>query len=105
MSMLKQLLEDIARSPDDWSLRGVLADWCEDNQQPQRAECLRWMIRQKKRPHKASGGQASWFNADKVQPDLGEPESDLPDALFRRLEGGWQAANHRTYGDFLQAEE
>src|SRR5262249_53548164 len=35
MSMLQQFLEELAKAPEDWKLRGVMADWCEDNQEAQ----------------------------------------------------------------------
>jgi len=105
MSMLNQFLKDLGQAPDDWKLRSIVADWCEDNQETQRAECLRWMIKHKKRPYPSSAGKATWFNADKISPGLGDPESDIPEGLFKHLDGGNQAANHRTYGNFPESEE
>lgn len=105
MTMLQQFLDELARSPEDWKLRGVMADWCEDNQEAHRAECLRWMIRQRKRPYLKLNTRATWFNADRISPGLGDPESDIPEVLFKQLEGGQSAANHLTFGNFHEAEE
>jgi hypothetical protein len=105
MSVRDQLLDDLCRAPDDWKLRGVLADWFEDNNHAPEAECLYWMIKNKKRPYHGSSPQASWFNADKVGPGLGDPESDVPGAVYDLLEGGKVTANHRTFDDLKAAEE
>jgi uncharacterized protein (TIGR02996 family) len=109
MSVLEQLVGDLEAAPEDWKLRGVLADWFEDNGRPERAECLRWMVRQHKRPY---GGYrlgklavACWFNADTISAGLGDPESDIPGTLFLLLEGGKAVANHRSFPSLRQAEE
>src|SRR5262249_18385246 len=52
-----------------------------------------------------SSPSASWFNADTVSPGLGDPESDVPGALFELLDGGKQTANHKTFADLKSAEE
>src|SRR5262249_35900394 len=105
MSVRDQLLDDLCRKPEDWKLRNVLADWYEDNNHPEEAACLRWMLENKKRPYHGSSPSASWFNADTVSPGLGDPESDVPGALFELLEGGKQTANHKTFADLKSAEE
>ena len=105
MSILDQLLKDLSGSPDDWSLRGVIADWAEDNNRPQLAECLRWMIRQNKRPYHGSSGGGTWFNEDTIAEGLGDPESDIPAEVFTRLEGGNEVANHKTFATLRAAEE
>ena len=105
MSILHQLLTDLAAAPEDWRLRGVLADWYEDNGQPQHAECLRWMVAQRKRPYPGSANRATWFNADTISSGLGDPESDVPGAVYDRLEGGKEVANHKTFKSTRDAEE
>ena len=105
MSTREQLLEDLCREPEDWKLRGVLADWYDDNDQADPAACLRWMIRHKKRPYHGARQGATWFNANTVAPGLGDPESDIPEELFRLLEGGKEVANHKSFPSLREAEE
>jgi hypothetical protein len=105
MSILEQFLEDLAKAPEDWKLRGVVADWAEDNHRPELAECLRWMIRKRKRPYPGATGRATWFNAETVAPDLGDPESDIPSAVFVLLEGGQEIAHHKAFPSSRAAEE
>lgn len=104
MSMIDAFLDDLSRTPDDWSLRGVFADWCEDNRQADTAACLRWMVAHHKRPYHGSSGRGTWFNADTIAPDLGDPESDIPGPLFDQLPGGKPVANHKAYPSFREAE-
>ena len=63
--MLDAFFEDLARNPDDWQLRAVMADWCEDNGQGDRAVCLRWMIAHNKRPY--SGSSATFTRGHLLQ--------------------------------------
>jgi hypothetical protein len=105
MSILDQFLEDLQKAPEDWSLRGVIADWGEDNNRPELAGCLRWMIRKRKRPYHGASGAATWFNAETVAQDLGDPESDIPAAIFNLLEGGEEVANHKSFPSLRAAEE
>jgi uncharacterized protein (TIGR02996 family) len=105
MSTQEQLLDDLCRAPEDWKLRGVLADWFEDNNQTEAAACLRWMIRNQKRPYHGANRGATWFNADTVAPGLGDPESDIPGDLFKLLEGGKEVANHKSFTALRDAEE
>jgi uncharacterized protein (TIGR02996 family) len=103
--MLEAFFEDLAEKPEDWQVRGVFADWCEDNGKPELAECLRWMIRRQKRPYHGSGTSFTWFNADTIRAGMGDPESDLPGRVYDRLSGGTQVANHRSYATLREAEE
>jgi uncharacterized protein (TIGR02996 family) len=105
MSTRDQLLDDLCNAPNDWDLRGVLADWYEDNNFPDEAACLRWMIQQRKRPYHGANRTATWFNADKVRTGLGDPESDIPAALFQLLEGGREVGNHKRFPTICAAEE
>jgi len=105
--MLEPYYQDLARAPEDWALRSVFADWCEDNGQPDLAECLRWMVENHKRPHCGSDQSFTWFNADalKAKENLGDPESDIPERVYQLLQGGREAARHKTYESLREAEE
>jgi hypothetical protein len=106
-AMLDVFYDELARKPDDWAVRGLLADWCEDNNLPQWAECLRWMIRHRKRPYRSSGRLGfTWFNADKL-PDVvkDDPESNIPGKVWDLLAHGQQAASHKSYPTLRAAEE
>ena len=105
MGLPKQFIEGLARAPDDWQLRGVFADWCEENDWPGLAACLRWMARRRKRPYRGTAERATWFNADTISSGLGDPESDIPGAVYALLEGGEVVANHTAYPSLRQAEE
>lgn len=116
MSVRDQLLADLCaaiakESRDDEAsiatarkFRNLLADWFDDNNLPDEAECLRWMLEHQKRPYHGSSPQASWFNKDTISPGLGDPESDVPGGVYQHLEGGKVTANHRTF-DTLEAAE
>jgi hypothetical protein len=104
-SVVDQLLDDLSRAPEDWKLRGVVADWYEDNDRSEEAAALRWMIKNKKRPYHGSASSATWFNLDTVSAGLGDPESDIPGAVFKHLEGGKAVANHMTFPSLREAEE
>ena len=104
MSMHDQFLEGLLQTPDDRTLRRVYADWCEDNDQPDCAECLRWMASANKRPFRGSTNTVTWFNAETIAPEQGDEESDLPDAVFRMLEGGLEVAHHRAFASLTEAE-
>ncbi len=105
MLLPRQFVEGLAESPDDWALRNVFADWCAENDRQGVAACLLWMVRRKKRPYRGSGGRGTWFNADTISPGLGDPESDIPAAVFGLLEGGQAVANHKAYSTLAKAEE
>ena len=105
MTLPMQFVEGLARAPGDWDLRAVFADWCEENAEADVAACLRWMVRHEKRPYHGSSDRATWFNADTIGQGLGDPESDIPAAIFTLLEGGTALANHKAYATVPQAEE
>lgn len=102
---LEALLTELAQEPNDFTLRRVTADWCEENGQPVRAGCLRWMARNRKRPYHGKSAPACWFNADKVKGEQGDVESDVPEAVYVRLQGGQESANHKTFPSLRAAEE
>jgi hypothetical protein len=55
------------------------------------------------KPDSSPGGV--WFNAATVAENLGDCESDLPENLFKALEGGKEVANHKVYPSVKEAEE
>lgn len=107
------LLDDLCAEPDNWVLRGILADWYEDAGEGMKAECLAWSSQNHKRAHqeKRKGSDNTevplfvWFDASKVAPNLGDTESDLPGELFKHLGGGKAVANHMLYKTRREAEE
>ena len=88
----------------DWLPRLAAADWYEENGRPDMAACLRWQVAHKKRP--LGNSEWSWYNAAYVCTGT-DPESDLPDEVFRALPGvehdRW---NYRKdYATLRQADE
>ena len=53
---------------------------------------------------RGSTGACIWFNGDMIAADLGDEESDLPEGLYNRLEGGGEYVNHRTFASLPEAE-
>lgn len=105
MTLRDQFLTELTETPDDWTLRCIFADWCDDNNQPEVAACLKWMIDRRKRPYRGSHGRATWFNADTITSGLGDPESDIPGAIYDQLRGGQIVANHQAFASLREAEE
>ncbi len=103
--MLGAFYQDLAQRPDDWALRGVMADWCDDNRLPAVAECLRWMVQHHKRPHLGTDQTFSWFDAAKIEEGLGDPESDVPGPVYKKIKGGQESAHHKTFLSLREAEE
>src|SRR5262249_16172742 len=85
VAMLETFYEDLNKKPEDWSLRGVVADWYEDNGQLEGATAQRWMVQNHKRPYHGSSGTFTWFNLDSIDPGLGDPESDIPGGIYQHL--------------------
>jgi uncharacterized protein (TIGR02996 family) len=102
--MLESFYEELSRNPGDWGVRSVMADWCEEHDRTLHAECLRWMVRHRKRPLHSLLGTFTWFNADTILGDLGDPESDVPGVIYRYLKGR-VTVNHRVYETLREAEE
>jgi hypothetical protein len=91
-------LEMLKVGPPNWALLLELADRRERAGRGEEAEALRWMADRRKRPYGSSErGLYTWFNAGTIVSGLGDPESDLPAAVFSRLKGGALVANHRSY--------
>lgn len=79
----ERLFRAVLEDPEDWDARRVLADWCEEQGDLERADCLRWMADEKKR---ALGGHRYWwYNADEWVIVNSDPESNLPKRLFREM--------------------
>ncbi len=101
LNLKDQFLSDLEKAPECWQTRGVFADWAEDNGLMDLAACLRWMVKNQKRPYKKN----VWFNADTIANDLGDPMSDVPGAIYKLLSGAKEIANHKTYPTAKEAEE
>jgi hypothetical protein len=105
MTTLDTLYEGLTRTPEDWQLRTVLADWYEDVGQQDVADCLRWMAMHRKRPYRSGSGTYHWFNVERVT-TAADPESDIPEAVYRRLRGreGLELV-FRDYDNLKSADE
>ena len=86
MTTLDTLYEGLTQTPDDWQLRNVLADWYEEAGQQDVADCLRWMVQTHKRPYRSTSGAYHWFHAERVT-TASDPESDLPESVYRNMSG------------------
>jgi hypothetical protein len=92
-------------------LRNIFADWLEDNNEHDASECVRFTAAERKWPysHAAATAEqsvaAAWFNAGKITAGMGHESSDLPEDLYKALEGGKEIANHRLYPSLREAEE
>jgi hypothetical protein len=107
-TIIDSFFNDLAEHPDEFGLRGIFADWCEDNPElawANLAECMRWMIRHTKRPWRTVAGRGNWFNAAQVSPGIGDPSSDLPEFVYEYLEGGRVVLSRREYPTMREAEE
>lgn len=102
---LKQMVAEIAKNPEDWTLRALTADALEDNHQYQEAEAMRYLAAEKKRPYGSDVNptKRSWFKATEGS-NLGDEASDLPEWLYAGLEGGKETANHKSYPSPEEAE-
>ncbi len=105
MTTLDALYEGLTRSPNDWELRAVLADWFEENGRQDVADCLHWMVRHHKRPYHSDRGTYHWFNIERVT-TASDPESDIPEPVYRKLTGKeGQEMVFRDYDDLRSADE
>jgi hypothetical protein len=103
--MKNDFIWELSKNPGDFITRSVFADWCEDNDEPELSECLRWMVKNNKRPYKAEGkNEFAWFNADSITGNLGDTESDIPGKLYTKIQGGKESANHKVFPSFEDAE-
>lgn len=84
MSTREHLYAGLDGDPNDWTTRGILADLFEDEGEQDRADCLRWTIRHRKRPDRSDNGTYHWFNEETVNVDQ-DPESDIPAAIYTRM--------------------
>lgn len=72
--------------PEDWDLRLVLADLCEDMGRTDEAACLRWQVREKKRAHPFVDTWRVYNEAELTDYESTvDPPSDLPDSLFKQI--------------------
>src|SRR5947199_10357349 len=73
--------------PQDWLTRSLLADWDAEQGDTAAEDCLRWQVRERKRPGYGSPRQLEhyrWYDLAEYM-DEEDPESDLPQPLFRCL--------------------
>jgi uncharacterized protein (TIGR02996 family) len=105
VSTLEAMFLALAQSPDDWLLRAALADWFEEAGRQPVADCVRWMVRHRKRPYRSRDGHFHWFDAPRT-PTLIDPESDIPEEVYRYLTGVAETyVPYRTYESLRAAEE
>jgi uncharacterized protein (TIGR02996 family) len=82
----------IEAASDDPASRLVFADWLEDHGRPAAAECLRWLVRHRKRPQhiEAPLGDSWGWLRDLRSPAVTATHGAmmLPDRVFDRLKGG-----------------
>jgi hypothetical protein len=104
-----QLYEKVGGGPEggpaEWEALEALAKLYERVGGHEAASALRWMARNRKRPYRSSGFAYTWFNANMIDPGLGDPESDIPGKLYERLLSGEETANHKSYRTLRAAEE
>ena len=77
------LLEAIIDNVKDWPRYHILADVYEERGEQSKADCLRWMADNHKRPMYG----ARWYNISTVPSSNSDPESDIPSELFDHLRG------------------
>jgi uncharacterized protein (TIGR02996 family) len=105
----RQLEED----PDDWATRLVMADWYEDNGEPERAEAIRWQVENKRRPRDGRPHDKravwAWFDFDHygTTSPSEDPLSDLPHEIYVLLEKADDTdfRQDRRYVDLRVCEE
>jgi hypothetical protein len=96
----------MAEAPDDFDLRRVAADWCEENGRDADAARLRWMATHRKRPRfLRASTECQWYDkaAQVCKPPI-DPQSDLPTGLYELLRAGEKRWSFRHYDRFSTAE-
>src|SRR5436305_14459697 len=91
-----RLLKD---NPRDRAMRQAYADWLEENGDSERAEGLRWMLAEGKRPRAIAGdeyGSHCWWSHD-VWPDSSWDPEDLPGEVFAYLAGSDDDRNSQRH--------
>jgi hypothetical protein len=102
MSLLDAFFATLTQAPGDWLTRSALADWYEENGLDRAADCVRWMVRQQRRPSVNAAGMAFWFDAEQPMPWT-ERAAHLPRALFQAL--SYTHGFYALYASLRQAEE
>lgn len=103
-TMFDKFIEDIVKNFDKMEIRSIFADYCEDAGNYEMSECMRWMVSNNIRPY-VSENTYNYFNKDKVRPEIGDPESDLPEPLYKELKGGDEIANHKKFKNAIDLEK
>ena len=97
----------LAENPGDQTLRLAFADWLDDAGELTRAEAVRFLLREGKRPRPSLGPDSihCWWSHD-VWPTTSWDPEDLPQALFECLPGfdPRETPQRIRYDSFQQAE-
>lgn len=98
------MLEQLALTPEDWTLHSVLADALEDVGRSSDSDCIRWLGRNRKRPQKDGNVNFKWmwYDAGKIKADLGDSESNVPSELYAAMDGK-VVGNHKGYDSHRDA--
>ncbi len=115
------LMAGLDASPDDWTLRKVLADFFEESGEIEKAMAVRWMVDNKRRPCWQEDAGNSTSDARRTNPTWYkhnrdgnikeyfrfrcDPESDLPDVIFYRLPGRKKEDHQAVYYHSLREAE
>jgi uncharacterized protein (TIGR02996 family) len=78
------------RRPSDWELRSVIADWFEENSDAVAANCMRWQVREHKRPernrfYEPEGKWGWWVLFPDPWTTEVPMERELPEPLWKKL--------------------
>lgn len=84
---LEAIRQAVNENRMDWDRRRVYADALEEAGQHDAAVAQWWMASRRKRPCLTWRDLAAWFDGSRPHPDGLDPFSDLPEPLFRLLEG------------------
>jgi uncharacterized protein (TIGR02996 family) len=82
------LLAALDAAPDDRVAQSALADWYEEHGEGGAAECLRWVVRNGRRPGyneaQTTFGKYFW-EREGTRPILNDPPAQLPDELWQAV--------------------
>jgi uncharacterized protein (TIGR02996 family) len=114
---LTALYAALSASPDDRITFLALADWYEDHDQPDEAECLRWLVKTARRPyqyfeanplryhHESWAEGWYWWTTERAAEVWGYPENcQLPFAVWDRLDHTF-AYNPITFKEYATVRD
>jgi hypothetical protein len=103
------LLAALDRALDDPVAPAALADWFEERGDATAAECLRWLVRNGRRPgcyeEQTLYGKFVWIRLE-ASPILNQPEAQLPERLWEALTGNdepYQVLSFKSYQSIRRA--